>query len=102
MRLHPCTQHGHVDVIRALAELGCDFEFFSNSVLSPLMTAVKRDQSESASLLVNMGADVKQCLDASAPPSVTCTHIREMVSELAVRVGSPISCSIFALTNLMS
>ena len=66
------------------------------------MAAVKYDQFEAASLLVNMGADVKRCLEASAPPSETCIHIREMVSELAVRVGSPINNSVFSLTNPIS
>jgi hypothetical protein len=103
------AQEGHVVVIRALAKHGVDIDSLYNLVNSPLRTAIVRDHREASTFLVNIGADVKQCLQYSDP---RFDHIREMLTQFGVIVGlqnkninnndgDNAKCALFSLTKLM-
>jgi hypothetical protein len=64
------------------------------------MIAVRNGKRDASVCLVKTGADVKQCLDELEP--ATTEHIRDMMTQLDRRVGSPSSCSLFSLTKLLS
>jgi uncharacterized protein len=91
---------GHVDVIRALMELRSDIDLGNIVGESPLMGAVRSGEREASVCLVKSGADVKQCLNKLEPAATE--HIRDMMTQLDLRLGSPSSCSLFSLTKLLS
>jgi ankyrin repeat protein len=91
---------GHVDVIKELIKLRADIDLANSEGKSPLMMAVRIRHRDAAVCLVKSGADVKQCLDELEPANTE--HIRDMMTQLDLRVGSPSSCSLFSLTKLLS
>jgi hypothetical protein len=92
--------NGYVDIIKELITVRVDIDLVNNEGVSPLMGAVCDGHRDAAVCLVKIGADVKQCLDEMEP--ATNDHIRDMVTQLDLRVGSPSSCSLFSLTKLLS
>lgn len=102
--LHYASVNGHVNAIKVLVSLRCDIDLGANNGSSSLFfVASSRPIS---TLLVNLGADMKQCLRDAAPSEVA--HIRDMIAQLCSHAGLPSSsdfnlqCAFFSMTKLVS
>jgi hypothetical protein len=106
--VHASAYKSQVDAIRALVELRANIDIISNDVASPLSSAARRGHKHASTFSVNIGADVKKCLQALKPEQND--HIREMMSQffdsmglqVNVDIGFDEKCSLFSLTKLMS
>jgi hypothetical protein len=104
---------GHVGAIRALIQFRADINTVSNDNFFTLSVAVICDQVDASIFLVNMGVDVKHCLQKLANHP-RADPIREMVTQLwdiagLVNSGGESNeeeenakCAMFSLTKLMS
>ena len=85
--VHMVAIVGQVEVMCSLVELRADMNMVDSYKNSPLMIAVRWDHQDVADLLVNVGADVQQCLQDLA--LLGAIPLREMMSQFCTRVGLP-------------
>jgi ankyrin repeat protein len=135
--VHMAANKGHTEAVQALAELGADVNILTDGgrsplfyaaiqghgkavrvlvqhradvdVSSPLVAAVNAGCTDISTFLVNIGADVKQCLHDSMPPRAA--HIHEMMTLFSDGVNRmrsdddysyEVKLSLFSLTKLMT
>jgi hypothetical protein len=109
------AMRNRVQVIRILVEFRVDIDTFKSKFASPLLMAVQCRHREASIFLINMGADVKQCMQ-QLPPRLN--HIREIMSQFFLRLTLPnmtccmsdngdddvdhnVKCALFSLTKLI-
>jgi hypothetical protein len=105
---HVAVQQGHLSVIMALMKARCNIDSTTPDGCSSLTIAVDRGFRNISTFLVNMGADVKQCLQHSVPPHVD--HIRELMSQFCDNINLiyddnggnfQVKCALLSLSKLM-
>jgi hypothetical protein len=111
--MHEAAFQGHLDTVKVLVELRADINVQNDRGYSPLSVALRNGNINISTFLVNIGADVKICLQSWGLKEEV-SHIREMLSQFCESVGLPKNgndddyeesdekCSLFSLTKLMS